>query len=100
MARAFVVEEHHVDDALEHLAKFNGLDHLRGRYRADMLTLESGPKRDAIAHARFRRVGVHRWQLEMPTHSGRWLPTPYRDQLTNLLDTMITQFGWTLEPHE
>lgn len=100
MGRAFDVEDDHVDDILEHLEKLEGLEHLRARRRAEVLTLESGPKNDPIAHVRFRRVGVHKWQLEMPTHGERWLPTPYRDQLLALVDVILKEFAWTLESHD
>ena len=68
------------------------------RHRADLLTIESGPKDDRIPCARFRRVGVHRWQLEMPTHSGRWQATPLRASLDELLTMLVNDFGWTLQP--
>lgn len=98
MVRSLVAEEHHVDEVVEHLAEYEGLEHLRARRRADLLTLESGPKNDPFPHTRFRRVGVHKWRLEMPTHSGRWQTTPIRAQLIELVDAVITQFGWMLAP--
>ena len=96
MARSFVVEEHHTEDVLEHLAQYEGLDHLRARKRADLITLESGPKDDVVPHTRLRRVGVHKWQIEMPLRGGGWDRTPLRGQLTEQLDLVITQFPWML----
>ena len=98
MVRSLVVEQDHVDDVVDHLAEFEGLEHLRARRRGDLLTLESGAKDDPVPHTRFRRVGVHKWQLEMPTHTGRWQTTPIRAQLIELVDAVITQFGWMLAP--
>ena len=95
MARGFVVEDHHADEVLDRLAEVEGLDHIRARRRADLLTLESGPKPDPIPHTRFRRVGVHRWQLEMPLRGG-WDRTPERAQLIELLDAVIKNYGWML----
>ena len=98
MVRSLLAEEDHVEEVVEQLAEYEGLDHLRARKRADLLTLESGPKDDPVPHTRFRRVGVHKWQLEMPTHTGRWQRTPIRAQLTELVDAVVTQFGWMLAP--
>jgi len=98
MVRSLAVEEGHVDEVVEYLAEYEGLGHLRARRRADLLTLESGATSAPVPHARFRRVGVHRWQLEMPAHTGRWQRTPIRAQLTELVDAVITQFAWMLTP--
>jgi hypothetical protein len=94
--RAFTVDEDHVDNVVEHLAKYEGLAHLRARRRTDLLTLESGPKDDIIPHTRFRRVGVHRWQIEMPLKGGGWDRTQFRGQLIEVLDAVISQFPWML----
>lgn len=80
------------------LARYPDLSHLRVRRRGDLLTLESGPAEDPLCHARLRRVTVHLWRLEMPAASGRWDPTPFRDQLKALLDMLIQLFPWTLAP--
>ena len=77
-----------------------GLGHLRARHRADLVTIESGPVKDPWPHARLRRVGVHLWQLEIATHTGRWEPTPLRGLREQLLTMLIDQFGWTLQPIE
>jgi hypothetical protein len=61
MARTFTVGEEHLADVLDHMAGYDGLDHVRARRRADLLTLESGPKEDPIPHTRFRRIGVNKW---------------------------------------
>lgn len=60
-----------------------------------MLTIESGPKKDAFAHARFRRETVHLFRLEMPSHS-RWQPTPFRATLEELVPMLIESFPWAL----
>jgi hypothetical protein len=75
-----------------------GLRHLRARHRADLVTIESGLAKDPWPHARLRRVGVHVWQLEMATHTGRWQPTPLRGPQDRLLAMLVDQFGWTLQP--
>ena len=78
------------------LRRFPELGHLRVRRRGDLLTLESGPRRDPIRHARFRRDTVHLWRLEMATHTGRWQKTPFRDRLEALLELLVSAFPWTL----
>ena len=75
-----------------------GMRHLRARHRADLVTIESGPTKDPWPHARLRRVGVHIWQLEMATHTGRWEPTPLRGPQDQRLTMLVDQFGWTLQP--
>jgi hypothetical protein len=92
----FTTEEHHADELLDRLADYEGLDHLRARRRADLITLESGPRDQPVAHTRFRRIAVHKWQLEMPLHSGGWDRTPIRGALTELADAVISEFGWML----
>lgn len=100
MARPFTVEEHHPDEVLDYLAEYEGLEHLRARRRADLLTLESGPMADPIPHTRFRRLAVHKWQIEMPLRGGGWDRTPMRGPLRDLLDAVVTEFGWILQPRE
>ncbi len=99
MAR-FVVEDHHPADVLEHLAQYDGLAHVRARKRADVITLESGPKDAVVPHTRLRRVGVHKWQIEMPLRGGGWDRTPLRGQLFEQLDVVINQFPWMLARHD
>jgi hypothetical protein len=98
VARAFTVEDHHAQVILTHLAEYEGLEHVRARRRADLLTLESGPPDDAVPHTRFRRIGVHRWQIEMPLRGGGWDRTPMRGLLPVVLEVVITQFPWMLAP--
>lgn len=85
-----------VDWLHEHFRKHEGLGHLRARRRGRVVTVESGPAKDAVAHVRFRRDTVHLWLLEMPVHSGRWDRTPYRDTLEHLMALLHEQFAWTL----
>lgn len=78
-------------DLLEH-----GLTHLAVRKRGAVLTIESGPPHDPFPCARLRRMSVHLWQLEMPTHSGRWESTPYRAPRNEIVKLLLTDFSWTL----
>jgi len=90
-------EPHHLQSVEEFLRGQAGLEHLRSRSRADVITLESGPDEDPFLHARLRRVAVSLWRLEMPTRSGRWEPTPIRGPLSEVLTSLISDFGWVLE---
>lgn len=73
-----------------------GWSHLRARRRGRVVTVESGPKGDAVPHVRFRRDTVHPWWLEMPASRNRWEKTPYRATLDDLIGLIKTQFPWTL----
>lgn len=88
------------EDLSDLLADRDGLGHLRVRRRADLLTLESGPKTDPISHVRFRRSSVHYWTLECATHTGRWERTGYRDTLPRLLELLVATLPWTIIPIE
>jgi hypothetical protein len=87
-----------VDWLHDHFAAHDHLKHLRARRRGRVVTLESGPADDPVAHARFRRDTVHLWVLEMPARGGRWDPTPFRDTLEHLMALVEASFPWTLTP--
>jgi hypothetical protein len=88
------------DDAgdLEDSLAERGFTHLRVHHRGALLTIESGPKGAPIPHARLRRDTVHLWTLEMPTHTERWEPTPYRHTMDQHVELLVTQFAWALAP--
>ncbi len=97
--------KHHAEDwdpaEVRHfLSGYPELKHLRVRKHGALLILESGSTRDPIPHARFRRVTVQYWRLEMPTHTGKWQPTPIRAPLSDVLETLVTTFPWTLQSLE
>lgn len=75
-----------------------GHEHVRARKRGAVITVESGPRKDPVRHARFRRDTVHLWLLEMPSHTERWQPTGIRGQLSELLTALVDNFPWTLTP--
>ena len=87
--------EPHDQIAIEATLTDKGLDYVRVRRRADALTLESGPAEDPFPHARLRRIGGALWQLYMPT-GRRWEATPFCSSRDELLDTLLTDFGWAL----
>lgn len=95
---ALRAEEAHLDDVEDFLESDERLEHLRARRRGNAIIIEAGPRDDPSAHARLRRVSVHRWSLDIANHTGRWEPTPYTDQLESLLDLLVSNFSWVLVP--
>jgi len=77
-----------------------GLTHLRCRKRASTIVIESGPKRDAIPHIRFRKLGVHIWAADAATHTGRWEHMPVRGQLGETIQFIAQTFPWLVAPRE
>ena len=100
MPAARRAEEAHVADVRAFLDEHEGLEHLRARRRADLITLESGADDNPIAHARLRRIAVHLWTLECATHAGRWERTPFRGLLDEILDVLVSTFPWIVAPRE
>ena len=82
------------------LHRHRELRHLRARKRSDTITLESGPKADPIKHMRFRKVTRQWWTVEMATHTGRWEPTPFREPLLRLMESVHSSFPWLLVARE
>ncbi len=78
------------------LDRYDGLAHLRVTNRGDLLTVVSGPQQNPVKHTRLRRVTVHYWQVEMPSHS-RWEPTPFRGDLEEIVPAIVQNFPWMLQ---
>ncbi len=85
------------DRVLDYLHE-HGFEHIRVRRRGKLVIIESGPEDDAIPHARLRKDTVNYWKLEMPVRGGRWEPTGIRAFLDDVLETLTTDFPWTLTP--
>lgn len=97
----FPADEMHVWSVQDFIDEHKNLKHLRPRKRGDTIVLESGPKGDAIPHARVRRVTSQWWALELPDTNGRWGVVPLvRAPLREVLDTIRQEFAWTLTPRE
>ncbi len=88
--------ESYMASGLEHDLHKQGYEHLRVRRYGALLVIESGPSKDAVKHARLRRVTVQYWTLEMATHTGKWQPTGLRDVMDEVVDKLVQDFGWTL----
>jgi hypothetical protein len=85
-------------DGVAQALEKHGFEHLRVRARGMVLTIESGPEDDPIKHARFKRDTVHLWILQVADHKGRFSPTGLRNDLPTLVDILVRDFGWVLEP--
>lgn len=95
----YPAESYHASDLQSYLHE-QGHEHLRVRKYGDQLILESGRDDDPIKHARFRRVTVNYWTLEMATHTGKWENTGLRGLLDDLRKMLVEDFGWVLTPIE
>lgn len=93
---SFPPEEFAAEELHDLLTRKHGLQHLRVRRRGKVLTIESGPKDDAHAHARLRRDTKHLYELEMPARRGRWEPTPVRDTVEGIVTFLVDSVPWTL----
>lgn len=87
-------------EQLQRLLHERGATHLRVRKRGALLTIVSGAEDDPWPHARLRRDAVHIWRLEMAVRGGRWETTPFRSTMDQLVDMLVDQFPWTIEPIE
>jgi hypothetical protein len=83
-----------------YLEEHEELAHLRVRKRGDLLIIESGPRSDAIPHARLRRVTKQWWTPEIPSHTGAWSPLPARLRIFDALELLRKDFPWVLTPQE
>lgn len=95
----YPAESYHASDLKKYLHE-QGHAHLRVRKYGAQLILESGREDAPIKHARFRRVTVQYWTLEMATHTGKWESTGLRGLLDDLRKMLVDDFGWVLTPIE
>jgi hypothetical protein len=78
------------------LLRTRGYPRAAARSRSDLLTITTlEPQPWPLT--RFRRLSSATWQLEMPTHTGRWETTPFHASIEELIDTLVTDFPWTID---
>lgn len=94
------IDSWQADSLRRRLHEDHGLTHLRVRKHGKVLTLESGHEDEPWSHARFRRDTVHLWLLEMPARGRKWERTPFRGTLPDLVELLVTTFGWMVAPIE
>ena len=86
----------HVIDTTAQLREHEGLQHLRVRKHGAALLIESGPDDDPLRHARLVRDTPTLWILEIADHRGRWGQTGMRAPRSDLVKTLVEEFGWVL----
>jgi len=92
-----------VEDLGDSLARYQGLDHLRVKRRGDSPTIFSGQSPDTQLHARLTHLGAGQWGLSLPRHTGRWERTPFVGPMDDVVETLVTNFGFYFEdlsPHQ
>jgi hypothetical protein len=77
---ALVADDFSVLVLEDELRRYPQLEHLSVRKHGPLLILESGPKGDRFAHARFRRVTRQWLSPELPGHDGRWGRIPVNER--------------------
>jgi len=91
-----------IDDAREQLedllAGESALSHLQIKKRGASLSLHSGQSPNENKHARFTHLRGPIWGLSFPHHSGRWETTPFTGSLEELLQTLVNDFSFFLDP--
>jgi hypothetical protein len=85
----------HADNVLS-LLRECGYPRAFARSRSDLVTITTSGG-EPWPLARLRRVATLTWQLEMPTHTNRWEPTPYRASLDVLVAKLAADFPWAIE---
>lgn len=80
------------------LNEHEGLNHIWIRPWGKSLVLCSGDKDDRWDRARFTEMGRDAWMLSFPKRSGGWEKTPFGGTLEEVAETLVTNFGWCLEP--
>ncbi len=84
-------------DILEELLHDRGLEHLRVRRRGARLTIVTPSTGGGTTkHARLTALPRQEWALDFADHRGRWTPTPFAGELSDLVATMVEQFPWVL----
>lgn len=77
------------------LAERPELSHIKVRVRGNVLTLESIEEGITYPHARFKRISVHKYMLEMPVKT-RWECTFIEGTVDELLEILVEKFPWCL----
>lgn len=91
------LEAEDVEALEEALSRYQGLDHLKVKRRGESLTIFSGESPNQHRHARLTHVGSGQWGVSFPHHTGRWEKTPLMGNLDEVVETLVTNFGFYLE---
>ena len=81
---------------VERFLRTQGLDHLktltRGRH---VVVYSEEPDGEKVPRIRFCALDHYQCRLDVTTH-GRWEPTPYEGELSQLCDTVVKELSWLL----
>ena len=91
------LEPEDVEALEESLARYQDLEHLKVKRRGESLTIFSGASPNQQRHARLTHLGGGQWGLSFPHHTGRWEKTPFTGTMDDVVETLVTNFGFYLE---
>jgi len=87
-------------DELEQLiGEHDALAHLCVKKHGKSLIVFSGVGADEQKHARLTQFGSDQWGLSFQLHTGRWEKTPFTGSLSELWETLHTDFPFHLDHH-
>ncbi len=81
---------------IERLLQEQGINHLHSYTRGDHLILYSLGDEEKINRVRFTRLSVHKYQISIANHRGRWEKTPFTGTIPELVNMLIEQFSFVL----
>ena len=76
------------------------LNHLKVKKYGDSLILFSQSEKHKENHARLTSLGSNQWGLSLPRHTGGWEKTPFTDTIDELMNTLLENFYFYLEPYK
>jgi len=91
------LEPEDAEELEEQIQKIDGLTHLHVKKWGESLIIWSGDPLDPQKHARLAHLGRDIWNLSLPKHTGRWEKTPFIGTSEELIETLVSNFGFYLE---
>ena len=73
-----------------------GLNHLKTGVRGKNISVYSEYEGSRENRCRFIQMSGKEFKLGMADHNGKWESTPFEGSIDELLDMVMTQFGWVL----
>lgn len=82
----------------ELLERHEKLEHLCVKKWGKHLTLYSNEGKEQHNHARLTWLGGQSWGLSLPNWIGRWERTPFMGTMKEIIETLVEDLGFHLEP--
>ena len=76
-----------------------GLYHLKAGVRGKSISVYSEYEGNRENRCRFTQVSGKQFILGMADPNGKWESTPFEGTIDELLDMVISQFGWVLSDY-